>query len=98
MLFRSRDAVRVMTIHASKGLEFPVVVLMEIDAKAKRSGSERALPSRLFGVVSSKLPRFSPTSGLQKEMKCIRKRLAGGSAILIRDGLKIIRVRTYQLF
>ena len=26
------------------------------------------------------------------------KRLAGGSAILIRDGLKIIRVRTYQLF
>lgn len=62
-----RDAVRVMTIHASKGLEFPVVVLMEIDAKAKRSGSERVLPSRLFGVVSSKLPRFSPTGGLQKE-------------------------------
>lgn len=37
------DAVRVMTIHASKGLEFPVVFLMNAGAKFRRSGQALAL-------------------------------------------------------
>ncbi|MDR3280554.1 MAG: UvrD-helicase domain-containing protein [Synergistaceae bacterium] len=53
-----RDAVRVMTIHASKGLEFPVVLLMymESSANVNRNRSARAMVSRSLGVVASKLP------------------------------------------
>jgi ATP-dependent exoDNAse (exonuclease V) beta subunit len=52
------DAVRVMTIHASKGLEFPVVVIMGMDASPGRRGGigSRVSASRHLGAVANHLP------------------------------------------
>ena len=44
------DAVRVMTIHAAKGLEFPVVVLTGINSR-ERSSSESVIFDRVNGEV-----------------------------------------------
>ncbi|MDR3354329.1 MAG: UvrD-helicase domain-containing protein, partial [Synergistaceae bacterium] len=49
-------AVRVMTIHASKGLEFPVVVLLCDGTRSKRRGRSSAVVSRSLGVVPSRVP------------------------------------------
>ncbi|MDR1651592.1 MAG: UvrD-helicase domain-containing protein [Synergistaceae bacterium] len=53
-----RDAVRVMTIHASKGLEFPVVILMYMESSEKADSRRRGKVSvsRSLGAVASKLP------------------------------------------
>ncbi|MDR1917027.1 MAG: UvrD-helicase domain-containing protein [Synergistaceae bacterium] len=50
------DAVRVMTIHASKGLEFPAVVIMGMEASSRRRGIGRASVSKSLGVVANHLP------------------------------------------
>ncbi|MDR1137076.1 MAG: PD-(D/E)XK nuclease family protein, partial [Synergistaceae bacterium] len=51
-----RDEVRAMTVHASKGLEFPVVALMNMESSLKRRrGMSKASASRWLGVVSSRL-------------------------------------------
>ena len=53
------EAVRVMTIHASKGLEFPVVVLTGINS-SRSYRSERVLFDRSKGAVEV---RLGPSSG-----------------------------------
>jgi ATP-dependent exoDNAse (exonuclease V) beta subunit len=55
--FDCGDALRVMTVHASKGLEFPVVALMYMESS--RSGKGRrpsAAASRYMGAIARKLP------------------------------------------
>jgi ATP-dependent exoDNAse (exonuclease V) beta subunit len=56
------DALRVMTVHSSKGLEFPVVVLMFMEALRRNdSKSGTAFVSRSLGAVSRKLPDGAPS-------------------------------------
>ncbi len=50
------DAVRVMTIHASKGLEFPVVALFGLEQNYRGKKSDALVTSRVFGVAPSRYP------------------------------------------
>lgn len=43
-----RDAVRIMTIHAAKGLEFPVVAVMKMERKVRGSNNARLLVKSLL--------------------------------------------------
>jgi ATP-dependent exoDNAse (exonuclease V) beta subunit len=55
--FEVGDRVRVMTVHASKGLEFPVVVLMYMEStKQNRGKIVTAAASRYMGAIARKLP------------------------------------------
>lgn len=58
----STTAIRIMTIHQSKGLEFPVVVIPDIDRPNRQSTSEGvAFDKRLGPVV--RLPQGIPGAG-----------------------------------
>jgi ATP-dependent exoDNAse (exonuclease V) beta subunit len=51
------DAVRVMTAHSSKGLEFPVVALMFMESsRSNDSGAKGVFASRPLGVAARRLP------------------------------------------
>ncbi|MDR0647735.1 MAG: UvrD-helicase domain-containing protein [Synergistaceae bacterium] len=50
------DFVRVMTVHASKGQEFPVVALMGMESPVRPKVTARASVSRHIGVVARALP------------------------------------------
>ncbi|MDR3322453.1 MAG: UvrD-helicase domain-containing protein [Synergistaceae bacterium] len=50
------DFVQVKTIHASKGQEFPVVVIFGMELPVQRGSRAQASVSRRLGVVASKLP------------------------------------------
>lgn len=53
----SGDAVRIMTVHASKGLEFPIVILPETDAAPRNDSDEVAMTEvGLFAEVPSPDP------------------------------------------
>ncbi len=50
---------QVMTVHASKGLEFPVVVVMGMEDSAKKEGrASKASVSTTLGAIAKKLPRL----------------------------------------
>jgi ATP-dependent helicase/nuclease subunit A len=73
----AQGAVRLMTIHKSKGLEFPVVVLADA-GRERRSGSEQAylLPEIGLAAKLDPLPmlyRFAKSQdGLQNEAESLR--------------------------
>ena len=50
------DAVRVMTIHASKGLEFPVVAVMRMERGPRSRGRASISASKMMGVAFSDIP------------------------------------------
>ncbi len=53
----SGDAVRIMTVHASKGLEFPIVILPETDAAPRNDSDDVVLTEEgLFAEVPSADP------------------------------------------
>ncbi|MDO4953102.1 MAG: 3'-5' exonuclease, partial [Synergistaceae bacterium] len=58
----SQNCVRVMTVHASKGLQFPITVLAETQKKnVSRSGKIKISP--LLGLFVSKAPEFAASEG-----------------------------------
>ncbi|MEG2184354.1 MAG: UvrD-helicase domain-containing protein [Cloacibacillus sp.] len=59
------DAVRVMTIHASKGLEFPVTALVCADRSS--CNRDRLRVSKKYGVIAQSVPDF--LSGAGEEIK-----------------------------
>ncbi|MGN0072686.1 MAG: UvrD-helicase domain-containing protein [Coriobacteriales bacterium] len=44
MVCKGQDAVQVMTIHASKGLEFPIVAVAQFERSQKRQDASQAVP------------------------------------------------------
>ncbi len=53
---QGEDAVRIMTIHGSKGLEFPVVFVPELDKRFnKRDLSDELLIDRSYGIAAKHL-------------------------------------------
>lgn len=53
----SCDLVRVLTVHKSKGLEFPVVALVGMDSPVRKNNSgSKVFPSRYLGVLSLRVP------------------------------------------
>jgi ATP-dependent exoDNAse (exonuclease V) beta subunit len=50
------DAVRVMTVHASKGLEFPVAAVMRMERSPHEVPSASLAPSKNMGVAFSSIP------------------------------------------
>ena len=50
------DAIQVMTIHASKGLDFPVVALIYADKRGPRSSALQV--SKRYGVIAKETPDF----------------------------------------
>ncbi|NLX47721.1 MAG: UvrD-helicase domain-containing protein [Euryarchaeota archaeon] len=56
----SGDAVRIMTVHASKGLEFPIVILPETDVAPRNDSDDVALTDAgLFAEVPSPDPMIT---------------------------------------
>ncbi|GHV33228.1 exodeoxyribonuclease V [Synergistales bacterium] len=66
------DAVHVMTVHGSKGLEFPVVAVAGMDRRPGRGNAEQIAASKTMGVVVSAIPDMigegeAPPSSLKWE-------------------------------
>ncbi len=58
----SQNCVRVMTIHASKGLQFPITVLAETQKKNTLRGGKIKI-SPLLGLLVSEAPEFAVSGG-----------------------------------
>lgn len=55
-LLEDEDAVRVLTVHAAKGLEFPVVAVVRLEKTPEARGKARVLPSRHLGLSLGSWP------------------------------------------
>ena len=59
ILEEGTDGVRVMTVHKAKGLEFPVVILVDIGCKLHRDDAQRHLDARR-GLAAIRLAGWTP--------------------------------------
>lgn len=78
----SRDAINLMTIHSSKGLEFPVVIVVGLEKNSnKRDESEEILHSRKYGFA---------VKTYNEENKTISENIVRG---IIKEELKDARLK-----
>lgn len=61
----STDAVRILTVHESKGLEFPITVLIYRDM-GRRGGKDAIYVSKRYGVTAKTDPRFAASTKNEK--------------------------------
>ncbi|NLB83204.1 MAG: UvrD-helicase domain-containing protein [Synergistaceae bacterium] len=55
-LGEEEDVVRVMTVHSAKGLEFPIVALVDLNNTRGRGWGKSLVPSLLLGAGASRYP------------------------------------------
>jgi ATP-dependent helicase/nuclease subunit A len=87
----AQDAVRIQSIHKSKGLEFPVVILAELDAEFNRSDFKEDVlcdPQDLLGLQVAD-PRGAKTASMEHQV--IASRLAGRD---LAEEMRILYVAT----
>jgi ATP-dependent exoDNAse (exonuclease V) beta subunit len=66
ILEEGSEGVRIMTVHKAKGLEFPVVILADITAKAAQSQASRYLDAER-GLCAVRIGGWSPLDLLEHE-------------------------------
>ncbi|RPI56095.1 MAG: ATP-dependent deoxyribonuclease subunit A, partial [Acidobacteria bacterium] len=80
ILEEGSDGVRLMTVHKAKGLEFPVVVLVDMTAKLHRATASRYLDAGQ-GVCAIQLAGCSPRDLIDHEQDELRRDAAEGARL-----------------
>ena len=80
ILEEGSDGVRLMTVHKAKGLEFPVVVLVDMTAKLHRATASRYLDTGR-GVCAVQLAGCSPRDLIDHEQDELRRDAAEGARL-----------------
>ena len=80
ILEEGSDGVRLMTVHKAKGLEFPVVVLVDMTAKLHRATASRYLDAGR-GVCAVQLAGCSPRDLIDHEQDELRRDAAEGARL-----------------
>ena len=65
----SRDAIKMMTVHKSKGLEFPVVILPDVDYDTEIKGRAKFLVESDDYILYTTLKKESPVESIQAQQK-----------------------------
>lgn len=74
LALQGQEAIRIMTVHASKGLEFPLVVLADLEGLSTRSASSRFLAKAVGEKVFTVL---MPDKGFFPEKSAIGSAIGG---------------------
>lgn len=69
VLGEREDVIRVMTVHAAKGLEFPIVALTGLDRAPSAGRGERLTPSRFVGVLAGSDGESPPSRALHNALE-----------------------------
>ncbi len=80
ILEEGSDGVRLMTVHKAKGLEFPVVVLVDMTAKLHRATASRYLDAA-SGMCAIQLAGCSPRDLIDHEQDELRRDGAEGARL-----------------
>lgn len=65
----SRDAIKMMTVHKSKGLEFPVVILPDVDYDTEIKSKAKFLIESDDYILYTTLKKESPIASIQTQQK-----------------------------
>jgi ATP-dependent exoDNAse (exonuclease V) beta subunit len=80
ILEEGSDGVRLMTVHKAKGLEFPVVMLVDLTAKLNRTTASRYLDAAR-GMCAVQLAGCSPRDLIDHEQDELRRDAAEGARL-----------------